>query len=293
MVVSLSVLLIAPPWMSSRTAGAQSPAAQPQLPAAQPQSPEAPPGTPMAQPQTPTAQPQLPAAQPQTPAAPPQAPAAQPRTPADTQVNAVGSPAGHTARASAEAPPKVVLGAERPPPKAAEGAAEQEEPRGEPRLTHFFMTVGVGVPLRVSQDEDFGQDTFAPVFFDGLVGIAFPVGARVQHGLGLGASIGMTADGGFYEPTPAGSQLALMPAYLAYAALDPDLFTAAHLGVPILLAGGTSVGFDLGATLGYRMLSGFGAYTELSLGGFAGARGSINLTTSLEAGLFIDYEVLP
>lgn len=171
----------------------------------------------------------------------------------------------------------------------------EEEPQTEAAapLMHWIASLGIGVPVRLSKEKELGQERVAPVFLDGFGGIVFPTGSFVQHGLGLGVSIGMSEDGGFYEPTPAGSQAALMPAYVAYLPMGADLWVLGHLGVPLLIAGGTSAGLELAATLGYRLLAGFGAYTELGVSGFAGAESRVNVLGSLEVGLFVDYEVLP
>src|ERR1700741_3380111 len=64
----------------------------------------------------------------------------------------------------------------------------------------YLATVSAGIPLRLPQDEDFGQDTFAPVFTDALFGYVFAGEGTFRHGAGLGLSLNLTRDGGYSEP---------------------------------------------------------------------------------------------
>jgi hypothetical protein len=88
-------------------------------------------------------------------------------------------------------------------------------------------------------------------------------------------------------------QLVVMPSYLLYWNVAPELFAFGHAGVPIAVTSGVSAGAEFGVALGYRMLAGVGAYTEAAVELFGGANTTIHPMVSLEVGLFIDYEVLP
>jgi hypothetical protein len=158
---------------------------------------------------------------------------------------------------------------------------------------HYLGSWTAGAPLRLTRNVDFDQDAIAPVFSDVLVGYAFSGPGAYRHGLGVGGSLNLSQDGGFTEPVQGAAQFVLMPAYLAYYALDPDWLLLGHLGVPVLLSGGRSLGLELAAGLGYRVLSGAGVFGEAGFDAFAGADTTLHLSFSLELGIFIDHEVLP
>jgi hypothetical protein len=157
----------------------------------------------------------------------------------------------------------------------------------------YLAAWSAGVPLRLGQNADFGQSALAPAFSDALGGYVFSGRSRFRHGLGLGLSVNLTPDGGYTEPVAMLDQLVLMPSYLLYADLGRELFGVGHFGLPISVRGGTSAGTEIGFALGYRWLAGFGPFAEASFDAFAGASSTLHVMFSLEAGLFIDYEVLP
>lgn len=157
----------------------------------------------------------------------------------------------------------------------------------------YLATVSAGIPLRLAQDEDFGQDTFAPAFTDALFGYVFKGAGTFRHGVGLGLSLNLSRDGGYSEPVYAADQFSVMPAYLLYADLGHDVLAMAHVGVPVALTGVSSVGAELAATIGYRLLARFGLFAQLSFDAFLGTGGTLNPTLALEGGVFFDYEVLP
>lgn len=173
-----------------------------------------------------------------------------------------------------------------------------DEPAAEPvadsaaLLPHYVLTASVGVPLRLTRRDTFDQRRFAPLFFDALAGYVFASSRGFAHGAGLGFSLNLTEDGGFTEPVGPLQQFVLMPAYLLRAQLHPDLFALGHVGLPISLNAGTSVGLELAAALGYRLLAGFGTYAEAGLDAFGGGDNTLHLGFSLELGVFLDYEVL-
>lgn len=158
---------------------------------------------------------------------------------------------------------------------------------------HYLATFSGGAPLRLTKNVDFGQATTAPFFIDGLLGYIFAGSDGLRHGVGLGASINLEDDGGFREPVLAFAQFVLMPAYVAYLSLDRDFLLLGHAGIPLLLSGGRSVGFELAAGLGYRLLSGVGIFGEAGLSIYPGVESTTHALLSLELGVFMDYEVLP
>jgi hypothetical protein len=167
--------------------------------------------------------------------------------------------------------------------------------RAEPDVAteRYIAMASTGIPLRLTQRDEFGQNAFGPVFSDVLGGYVLPSASRFRHGLGLGASVNLSGDGGYAEPIYSADQIAIMPAYLLYADLGPDWFGLGHLGVPIVVTGGTTAGAEVAAALGYRLFAGAGVFAELALGTFVGAGSTLNPTVALELGLFLDFEVLP
>lgn len=156
-----------------------------------------------------------------------------------------------------------------------------------PRL---FSLISGGAPLRLTVDRELGQERLGPLFGSVLLGYVLP-GGRLQHGFGVSSSWNATHDGGYTTPVYAFDQVAVMPAYLAYYHLSPDVFGIGHLGVPVLVRGGPSAGLQVGAALAYRVFAGTGVFAGIDLSSHI-ARG-LNLFASLELGVVIDYEVLP
>jgi hypothetical protein len=173
----------------------------------------------------------------------------------------------------------------------ASAAAAQPSVDEEP--ARYVATLGAGIPLRLTTDDDYGQDTFAPAYSDLLAGYVFAGQGTFRHGLGLGMSLNLSRDGGYSEPVYSAEQLAVMPAYLLYAAMGRDVFGMAHLGVPFVVTADRTFGVEVAAAAGYRLLAGLGLFAELALGAFVGSGSTLNPVVALEAGLFLDYEVLP
>jgi len=166
-------------------------------------------------------------------------------------------------------------------------AAQVSETTPTPRM---ITLLSGGAPLRLTVDRELGQERLGPLFGNVLFGYVLP-GGRLQHGFGMSASWNATHDGGYTTPVYAFDQVAVMPAYLAYYHLSPDVFGIGHLGVPVLVRGGPSAGLQVGAAIAYRVLAGTGVFAGIDLNSHI-ARG-FNLFASLELGVVIDYEVLP
>lgn len=173
--------------------------------------------------------------------------------------------------------------------RAAAGQASFEQAT----LPRYVAAWSVGLPLRLTLSDTLGQDRVAPVFTDVLGGYVFPSATPFAHGAGLGFSLNLTKDGGFTEPVSVSQQVVIMPSYLLYWSVAPELFALGHAGFPIGFNAGTTAGVELGAALGYRLLAGAGAYAEAGLDVFGGANSTLHAMFSLELGLFLDYEVLP
>jgi hypothetical protein len=165
--------------------------------------------------------------------------------------------------------------------------AQDAEVRDPARL---LLLGSAGVALRLTVNDEYAQERWAPAFGNVLIGYALP-GDRFRHGFGLGVSWNFSHDGGYTDPVYAGDQIALMPAYLAYYKFNTDVFALGHAGVPILVRGGPAAGFELGAALAYRVLAGAGVFAQLDLAAYGA--GTFSLLASLELGVVIDYEVLP
>jgi len=155
---------------------------------------------------------------------------------------------------------------------------------------HWVAFGGLGLPLRLTVDDDLDQSRFAPVYAQLTAGYVLS-GGRLRHGFGIGVSWNFGHDGGYTEPVYTGDQLALMPTYLAYYKWHPDVSSIAHAGIPVLVRGGPNVGLEAGALVAYRILAGTGVYAELNLAGWWGV--GFNLLASLTLGVMFDYEVLP
>jgi hypothetical protein len=168
----------------------------------------------------------------------------------------------------------------------AQAAQAQEPPR-------YLLTATSGASLRVTRNEDFAQETLAPLYADLLLGLVPGSTPGFRHGFGLGASLNLSEEGGFTEPVAAGQQLVLMPAYLLYRQLDFDFHLLAHLGVPFALVGAESFGLELGGGLGYRLLAGLSLYGELAIDAFLGERSIVHPLLAAELGVLIELEVLP
>jgi len=156
-----------------------------------------------------------------------------------------------------------------------------------------LATLSVGAPLRLTRNVDFAQDDVAPLYGDILLGYAFAGPLRLRHGLGLGVSLNLSAEGGYVEPVGAASQLLVMPSYLLFYDASLDVVALGHVGLPFLLTGDFSAGVELAAGLAYKLTAGLGLYGELGADLFVGAESQVHPTVSAELGLLIDYEMLP
>lgn len=174
---------------------------------------------------------------------------------------------------------------------------------GQDGHVHVVGLVGAGGQLHLTRDDRLDQGRVAPAFADLLVGPLWPLWG-LHVGPAVGASINLSADGGYTEPVFAWQQWTPMPALWAAHGLDGDLPLMAHLGVPLVIEAPTELpggrgaarlgsgGLELGVGAAYRLLAGVLAYAEADLNLWRGDGGS-HLNGALEIGLMLDYEVLP
>lgn len=170
-------------------------------------------------------------------------------------------------------------------------AQEDDEP-ALPNPPRYLALGSAGVPLRLTVNEDYGQDRIGASFMDVLAGYVLP-GQGYRHGFGVGLSWNLGHDGGYASPIYTADQWVLMPAYLGYLPLSRDVLVLGHAGLPIVLTGGSALGLEVGAALAYHVVAGGGLFAEVDLTGYAAGDAGAALLVSLEAGIMLNYEVLP
>jgi len=191
-----------------------------------------------------------------------------------------------------EKPPSII-DTEKPPDSERDSDEESSESE-EQKRPRLLASLTFGGALRIARNVDFGQERFAPLFADLLLGYILPFGNRLRHGIGVGVSMNASEDGGFTEPVKPAEQLVLNPGYLAYFDFHPDIFCLGHLSVPFqVLERPKSWGIEIAAGIGYKLSAGAGAYLESALDFFVGFDSTVHPLLSLELGIFLDYEILP
>lgn len=177
-------------------------------------------------------------------------------------------------------------------------ALEDEEPSDPLRL---LLMVGGGTSLRLSVNDYYQQDTFAPAFVDVSAGLVLPGRGNIRHVLGLNVSTNLTGDGSASQGVDSFEQIIVGPSYglrLGYDEPVPDWTLLMRLTVPVTLTHEINPGLEVGAALTYMIFAGTGLYAEAAVSTFLGGPGrssdlSVHAFASAEAGIVIDYEVLP
>ena len=183
-------------------------------------------------------------------------------------------------------------------PLDSELAGESEQSNDPAR---FLVTLGAGVSLRLVANEYYQQQAFAPGYIDLMAGMVLPGRGSVRHVVGLGVGINTTGDGGLSVGVDPFSQLVVAPMYgirLGYDAPVPDWTLLLKISFPVTVTPNTNPGIELGAQGAYMFTAGFGAYAEAAVSYYMGGPGrTIDYTfhpiISVEAGLIIEYELLP
>lgn len=173
------------------------------------------------------------------------------------------------------------------PSQPATGSVALEPP------AHVLGTASLGQTLRLTRDRDLGQGRLGPRFVDIRGTYLLAVLEGVQHGPTLQLSVGISEDGGFYEPVDAFSQWVIAPGYgLAWYEFE-DWPMFAHVTLPFEPTDGSAVGVEFTLAAAYRVLAGVGPFAEFGAGTFFGMEGAPHPLLSFELGWMIDYEVLP
>ena len=161
-----------------------------------------------------------------------------------------------------------------------------------PNPPRYLALGSAGLPVRLTMNEDYGQDRLGASYMDVMGGYVLP-GGSYRHGFGVGVSWNIGHDGGYVEPIYTADQWVIMPAYLGYMSLARDVLVLGHAGVPIVVSGGSGFGLEVGAALAYQLVAGGGIFAEVSLAGYAAGDAGATLLASMEAGILLNYEVLP
>lgn len=156
----------------------------------------------------------------------------------------------------------------------------------------YLALASAGMPLRLNVQKDYGQDRFGASYIDLLAGYVLP-GGSYRHGFGVGVSWNLGRDGKYVAPIYTADQIVIMPAYLGYMPFSRDFVMLGHLGVPIAVRGGTGPGLEIGDAFLFHLLAGAGIFAEVDLTAFAAGDAGVSALVSFEAGIAINYEVLP
>jgi hypothetical protein len=168
--------------------------------------------------------------------------------------------------------------------------AQDDVPLRDP--ARYLALGSAGLPVRLTVNDEYGQDRLGASFVDLMGGYVFP-GGSYRHGVGLGVSWNIGHDGGYEAPIYTADQWVIMPAYLGYIPLGRDALVLGHVGLPIVVSGGSGLGLEVGAALAYHVVAGAGLFAELDVTGYAAGDAGATLLMSMEAGILLNYEVLP
>ncbi|MCA9603912.1 MAG: hypothetical protein KC417_17895, partial [Myxococcales bacterium] len=169
----------------------------------------------------------------------------------------------------------------------ADDAWDDDEP------AHVWFSLGAGASLRLAKNRNFAQDVFAPSYLDAFGAVVLPGLGFWRHGVGLGVSTNLVADGSVLVGVDAFQQAVLTPSYFARIDLGSNFLGTFKAGIPWVIAPSASIGGEVDAGATWLFLAGIGVYAEVGFALFAGGDGSVHPTASGELGLVIDYEVLP
>ena len=175
---------------------------------------------------------------------------------------------------------------------------EEEEPADPMRL---LLRLGGGTSVRFAANDYYQQDLFAPAFVDLSLGVVLPGRGNVRHVLGVNLSSNITGDGSASQGVDAFGQIVVGPSYgirLGYDEPVPDWTLLMSISAPFTVTHAINPGLEVGAALTYMLFAGTGLYAEASVSTYLGGPGrssdlSVHAFGSAEAGIVIDFEVLP
>lgn len=175
----------------------------------------------------------------------------------------------------------------------------------DPLRVQGFAGAGIGFRLVRNLDSPFSQEFNTPAYFDFGAAVFLP-GGDFRHGVSLFASTNLID--GANSGVPAGQQWSIAPGYSFLIpfqrVLDMEhdmLQLHGRVAIPLVfgssLGGGDGVNFTTGLELGvglqFKFLAGLGVYLEAQGDLYYGSNDTVHPTISVDAGLMIDYEVLP
>lgn len=183
------------------------------------------------------------------------------------------------------------------------------------RYGTVFAHVGFGGTIRIVAHADTcnpdepGREgcRFSPAYMELRAGYMFETDSILQHGVGLGISTNLAADGTRPRGIDPGNQWVFAPAYYARLWLDDWFQLLGHVGVPLSIANVTScrgtscesldAAFNWAIEVGIdgvlKVLTGLGIYAGAMLDFWFANVSSSWPSVSFQAGLVFDYEVLP
>ena len=173
-------------------------------------------------------------------------------------------------------------------------------PSGPPRHRYgrVFGSVGAGMTIRILEYHVgvLDQTRFAPPYLQLRGGFFFEGDGDLQHGVGLGIATPMNGeglpdrDGVIYGVDPFAAWT-FTPQYLLRIWFDDWIQLLGRVGASVTAAAAFNWGVEVGVGPVIKFLAGLGAYAEASFSTFFGTE--YHPLVSLEAGIVIDYELLP
>lgn len=179
------------------------------------------------------------------------------------------------------------------------------------RYARLFLGVGAGLSFRMLIYVDtlhHDESGLAPWYLQLRPVYFFEGDGMFQHGVGLGIAPNLTGDGleGYVEAecnagliespcTPAGidpfTAWTFVPGYHLRVWFDDWVQLTARVGFGVTAAQLPNVGLEVGVGAVVKFLAGLGVYAEASVNTYFAA--DVHPLVSLEAGMVVDYELLP
>lgn len=175
------------------------------------------------------------------------------------------------------------------------GGAQAEAVTDGPRVhrnARIFASVGAGGGLRMVQYNNLTQERYIPAFLQLRGGWFFSGEGDFQHGAALGVSANIMPDGSTVTGIDPFGQWTFSLAYIARYWFDDSWQAYGSLAASIALDDSAQLpGAELNIGMIYKPWAGLGGY--LGLGASAFFANDVQPLLSGEAGVVIDWEVLP